>query len=225
MERILVIEDHRAVQKALTRLFQSEGYSVLVAADGNFGLEIFRATPPSLVVLDLRLPGSSGEDVCRAMKNESPSVPVIVLSAKTDVADKVLLLEIGADDYMTKPFSPRELLARVHVALRRSKRAGIADRLSFGDVSVDFASMEATCGGQPVTLTALEFKVLKYFAQHPRRVVSRHELLEGVWEYKTDPISRTVDSHMKQLRQKLEKDPTSPVHFRTIHGAGYKFVP
>jgi len=225
MERILVIEDDRAVKKALTRLFQSEGYSVLVAADGNFGLEIFRATTPSLVVLDLRLPGSSGEDVCRAMKNESPSVPVIVLSAKTDVADKVLLLEIGADDYMTKPFSPRELLARVHVALRRSNRAGIADRLSFGDVSVDFASMEATCGGRPVTLTALEFKVLKYFAQHPRRVVSRHELLEGVWGYKTYPISRIVDSHIKQLRQKLEKDPASPVHFRTIHGAGYKFVP
>src|SRR5688572_2596838 len=225
MERILVIEDHRAVQKALTRLFQSEGYSVSVAADGNLGLETFRATPPSLVVLDLRLPGSSGEDVCRAMKNESPSVPVIVLSAKTDIADKVLLLEIGADDYMTKPFSPRELLARVRVALRRSNRAAISDRLSFGDVSVDFASMEATCGGQPITLTALEFKVLKYFTQHPRRVVSRHELLEGVWEYKTDPISRTVDSHMKQLRQKLEKNPTCPVHFRTIHGAGYKFVP
>jgi DNA-binding response OmpR family regulator len=225
MERILIIEDHRAVQKALTRLFQSEGYSVLVAADGNSGLELFRATSPSLVVLDLRLPGASGEDVCRTIKNECPSVSVIVLSAKADVADKVLLLEIGADDYVTKPFSPRELLARVHVALRRSNRAGTADRLSFGDVSVDFASMEAMCGGRPVTLTALEFKVLKYFAQHPRRVVSRHELLEGVWEYKTDPISRTVDSHMKQLRQKLEKDPTSPVHFRTIHGAGYKFVP
>jgi DNA-binding response OmpR family regulator len=225
MERILVVEDHRTIHKALKRLFESEGYGVEIAVEGKAGVEAFRAAPPALVILDLRLPGMAGEDVCRLMKREAPSIPVIVLSAKSDVEDKVVLLELGADDYVTKPFSPRELLARVHAAMRRANRNGMDEVFSFGDVTLDFARMEASRSGEPVGLTSLEFKLLRFFAQNAGRVISRHELLTEVWGYRSYPSSRTVDSQMLKLRQRLEKDPASPVHFRTIHGAGYKFVP
>lgn len=231
MDKILVIEDDAAVQKALRRLFEPEDYSVQIAGDGNAGVEAFRAAPPSLVVLDLRLPGMPGPDVCRELKKTAPHLPVIVLSAKTDITDKVLLLEFGADDYVTKPFSPRELLARVRTALRRSSRpsasnnSNSANIFGFGDVSIDFAKMELTRSGQPICLTTQEFKVLKFFAQNPGRVLSREELLNEVWGYQNYPSTRTVDNHVLKLRQKLEKDPTYPTHFRTVHGAGYKFVP
>jgi DNA-binding response OmpR family regulator len=229
MDKILVIEDDAAVQKALRRLFEPEDYSVQIAGDGNAGVEAFRAAPPSLVVLDLRLPGMPGPDVCRELKKAAPHLPVIVLSAKTDITDKVLLLEFGADDYVTKPFSPRELLARVRTALRRSNRPSAASNsgnvFAFSDVHIDFAKMELTRSGRPVALTAQEFKVLKFFAQNPGRVVSREELLNEVWGYQNYPSTRTVDNHLLKLRQKLEKDPAYPIHFRTVHGAGYKFVP
>ncbi len=224
MEKILVVEDDRAVQRALKRLFESEDYSVEVTGDGTGGLEAFRTSPPSAVVLDLRLPGMPGRDVCREIKKESPAVPVIVLSAKTDVADKVLLLELGADDYVTKPFSPKELLARVRAAVRRTSAAFATEQSAFGDVRVDFARMEVTRAGQPVTLTAQEFKMLKFFAQNPERVISRAELLNEVWGYQNYPSTRTVDNHIWKLRQKLEHDPENPVHFRTVHSAGYKFI-
>src|ERR687887_2598729 len=142
MERILVVEDDRAVHRALKRLFEPEGYSVDAAFDGQSGLEVFRNTPPSAVVLDLRLPGMPGRDVCREIKQAAPAVPVIVLSAASDVMDKVLLLELGADDYVTKPFSPRELLARVRAALRRTARSGTGEAVSFDGISVDFSKME-----------------------------------------------------------------------------------
>jgi DNA-binding response OmpR family regulator len=225
MEKILVVEDDLAVQKALRRLFESEDYAVELAPDGKTGLEAFHSSPPSAVVLDLRLPGLPGHDLCREIKKTAPSLPVIVLSAKADVADKVLLLELGADDYVTKPFSPRELLARVRAAVRRNKRTGPAELLVFGDVSADFAKMELTRGGQPVALTAQEFKILKFFAQNPGRVFSRSNLLNEVWGYENYPSTRTVDNHIWKLRLKLEDDPGSPVHFQTVHGAGYKFVP
>jgi DNA-binding response OmpR family regulator len=225
MEKILVVEDDLAVQKALRRLFESEDYAVELAPDGKTGLEAFHSSPPSAVVLDLRLPGLPGHDLCREIKKTAPSLPVIVLSAKADVADKVLLLELGADDYVTKPFSPRELLARVRAAVRRNKRTGPAELLVFGDVSADFAKMELTRGGQPVALTAQEFKILKYFAQNPGRVFSRSNLLNEVWGYENYPSTRTVDNHIWKLRLKLEDDPGSPVHFQTVHGVGYKFVP
>lgn len=225
MERILVVEDDRAVQKALKRLFESEGYSVESALDGEAGLGAFRSTPPTAVVLDLRLPKISGRDVCRAIKERAPALPVIVLSAASDVSDKVLLLELGADDYVTKPFSPRELLARVRAAVRRSTRRPSASAQGFGDVSVDFAKMEVIRSGQPVVMTAQEFKVLKFLLENAERVVSREELLNEVWGYQNYPSTRTVDNHILKLRQKLEKDPAQPVHFRTMHGAGYKFVP
>jgi DNA-binding response OmpR family regulator len=225
MDRILVVEDDRAVQKALKRLFESEGYAVESAFDGVAGLGAFRSSPPSAVVLDLRLPKMSGQDVCRQIKDRAPSLPIIVLSATSDVVDKVLLLEMGADDYVTKPFSPRELLARVRAAVRRSARQPSDTAQGFGDVSVDFAKMEVIRAGQPVTMTAQEFKVLKFLMENAERVVSREELLNEVWGYQNYPSTRTVDNHILKLRQKLEKDPAQPIHFRTMHGAGYKFVP
>jgi two-component system, OmpR family, alkaline phosphatase synthesis response regulator PhoP len=222
--KILVVEDDRSVQRALVRLFQSEDYAVEVAEDGQAGLEAFRTSRPAAVILDLRLPGMPGKDVCREIKQESPLIPVIVLSAKTEVADKVLLLELGADDYVTKPFSPRELLARVRTALRRATRIEGGEILAFGNVSVDFTKMEMNRNGQPVPMTAQEFRVLKFFAQNRGRVISRAELLNEVWGYQEYPSTRTVDNHIWKLRLKLEDDPGNPIHFQTIHGAGYKFV-
>jgi DNA-binding response OmpR family regulator len=224
-DRILIIEDDRSIQKALKRLFESEDYSVDLAGDGKAGLEAFRGLPPSLVVLDLRLPGIPGRDICRELKEKAPQLPIIVLSAKTDVADKVLLLELGADDYVTKPFSPRELLARARTAMRRVHKPAPANVFAFGEVTVDFSKMELTRSGQPVALTAQEFKALKFFVQNPGRVVTREELLNEVWGYQNYPSTRTVDNHVLKLRQKIEKDPSAPAHFKTIHGTGYKFLP
>jgi DNA-binding response OmpR family regulator len=225
MERILVVEDDRAVQKALKRLFEAEGFAVEISGDGKSALAAYRAATPAAVVLDLRLPAMSGRDVCRELKQQAPALPVIVLSAASDVADKVLLLELGADDYVTKPFSPRELLARVRAALRRTARTGSSDTVAFGGISADFIKMEVIRNGEPVQLTAQEFKTLKFLAQNAERVISREELLNEVWGYQNYPSTRTVDNHILKLRQKLEKDPGNPVHFRTVHGMGYKFVP
>ena len=225
MERILVVEDDRAVQKALKRLFEAEGFAVEISADGKSALDAYRASTPSAVVLDLRLPAMSGRDVCREIKLQAPTLPVIVLSAASDVSDKVLLLELGADDYVTKPFSPRELLARVRAALRRSMRSATSDVNSFDGISVDFTKMEVTRDGQTIGLTAQEFKTLKFMMRNAERVISRDELLNEVWGYQNYPSTRTVDNHILKLRQKLEKDPANPVHFRTVHGMGYKFVP
>jgi len=225
MERILVVEDDRAVQKALKRLFEAEGFEVQISGDGRSALEAYRAAAPAAVVLDLRLPAMSGRDVCRELKAQAPLLPVIVLSAASDVADKVLLLELGADDYVTKPFSPRELLARVRAALRRTARTGSSDTVAFGGISADFIKMEVIRNGEPVQLTAQEFKTLKFLAQNAERVISREELLNEVWGYQNYPSTRTVDNHILKLRQKLEKGPGKPVHFRTVHGMGYKCVP
>jgi len=223
-ERILVVEDDHAVQKALRRLFEAEGYGVQIAPDGNSAVETFKTSAPSAVVLDLRLPGLSGREVCREFKQNSPAVPIIVLSATSDVSDKVLLLELGADDYVTKPFSPRELLARVRAALRRNVRPPATEKYSFADIFIDFTKMEVIREGKSLALTAQEFKTLKFMVQNPERVITRDELLNEVWGYHNYPSTRTVDNHILKLRQKLEKDPANPVHFRTVHGVGYKFV-
>jgi DNA-binding response OmpR family regulator len=225
MDRILVVEDDSAVHRALKRLFEPEGYVVQAAMDGPSGVESFRTSPPSAVVLDMRLPGMSGRDVCREMKAICLTVPIIVLSAASDVMDKVLLFELGADDYVTKPFSPKELLARVRAAIRRSARPVTGDTMAFDGVAVDFGKMQVMRQGQSVALTPQEFKILKFMAQTPERVISREQLLNEVWGYQSYPTTRTVDNHILKLRQKLEKDPANPVHFRTVHGAGYKFVP
>jgi len=223
MEKILIIEDDRAVQRALKRLFESEGYSVDIQGDGESALDAFRASAPAAIILDLRLPTLPGKDVCREIKRENPALPIVVLSAATDVTDKVLLLELGADDYVTKPFSPKELLARVRATIRRTRKLQLPELVSFDAVAVDFARMEVTREGQAVALTAQEFKILKFFVQNAERVVSRDELLQ-VLGYQNYPSTRTIDNHVLKLRQKLEKDSANPVHFRTVHGAGYKFV-
>ena len=223
-DRILVVEDDRAVQKALKRLFEAEGYSVQISPDGTSALEGFRQTTPAAVVLDLRLPGVPGRELCREFKQHSPAVPIIVLSATSDVSDKVLLLELGADDYVTKPFSPRELLARVRAALRRTARPSLTEKFAFDEILVDFSKMEVIRQGQAIALTAQEFKTLKFLVQNAERVITSDELLNEFWGYQNYPSTRTVDNHILKLRQKLERDPANPVHFRTVPGVGYKFV-
>ncbi|HSU19637.1 MAG TPA: response regulator transcription factor [Acidobacteriaceae bacterium] len=226
MGTILVIEDDPRIQRALERQFTTEGYNVQIASDGDEGLAACKLARPSGVVLDLMLPGLSGREVCRELKASSPSTPVIILSAISDVADKVLLLELGADDYVTKPFSPRELMARVQAAIRRTKnpRASQPSIVSFGRVTADFSAMVFARAEVPVVLTAHEIKLLKYFIEHPDRVITREELLNEVWGYTAYPTTRTVDNQVMKLRQKLEDDPANPVHLRTMHGIGYKFV-
>src|ERR1700676_5473015 len=222
--RILVVEDDLAVQKALRRLFETEGYSVETQSDGKSAVESFQNSAPAAVVLDLRLPKVSGRDVCKEIKALAPTLPIVVLSAASDVSDKVLLLELGADDYVTKPFSPRELLARVRAALRHTSRTSNISLVRFDSISVDLKKMEVLRDGEVVVLTAQEFKALRFLVQNPDRVISRDELLKEVWGYQNYPSTRTVDNHILRLRQKLERDLANPVHFRTVHGVGYKFV-
>jgi len=200
MSTILVVEDDPRIQKALHRQFTTEGYTVHVSGDGAEGLATCKTLRPAGVVLDLMLPGMPGREVCKGIKSWSPNTPVVVLSAVSEVADKVLLLELGADDYVTKPFSPRELMARVQAAIRRTQKptGTAANQIVFGNVAADFSAMEFSKDGVPVVLTANEIKLLKYFIDHADRVM--------------------------KLRQKLEADPAKPVHFRTMHGIGYKFV-
>jgi DNA-binding response OmpR family regulator len=224
MDRILIVEDDRAVQKVLRRLFEAEGFAVDVKGDGKSALEAFRATAPSAIVLDLRLPSMSGRDVCREVKQQIPTLPIIILSATADVTDKVLLLELGADDYVTKPFSPRELLARVRAAIRRTTRTEIGEMYAFDGISINFAKMEVVREGEIIEMTAREFNALKFLVQNAERVISRDELLSEVWGYQNYPSTRTVDNHILKIRQKLERDPANPVHFRTVHGVGYKFI-
>jgi DNA-binding response OmpR family regulator len=226
MNTILVIEDDPRIQKALHRQFTTEGYQVQIVGDGSEGLAMCRSIRPLGVVLDLMLPGMSGREVCKQIKAWSPGMPVIVLSAVSEVADKVLLLELGADDYVTKPFSPRELMARVQAAIRRSQKPGDrrGNTLAFGSISADFSAMVFLKDEAPVVLTAHEIKLFKYFVDHAERVITRDELLNEVWGYTSYPTTRTVDNQILKLRQKLETDPARPVHFRTLHGMGYKFV-
>ncbi len=221
---VLVIDDDPSVQRALKRLFESVGCPVHVAGNGRDGLLMLEQTRPGTVILDLRLPDISGQDVCREIKQRSPVLPVLILSAVTDELDKILLLELGADDYVTKPFSPRELLARVRAAWRKNMRTMNSESFAFGDLTVDFAKMEVSRNGTAVPLTHQEFKLLRFFALNRDRVISREELLAEVWSYEGSLFTRTVDSHVMKLRHKLEADPANPVHIKTVHGAGYKFV-
>lgn len=235
MDTVLIVEDSRPMQRTLQRLFEADGLRVQIASDGIAGLQSFRKQPPSVVLLDLKLPSMPGKEVCRALKAHLATVPIVILSANAEVEDKVLLLELGADDYVTKPFSPKELLARVRRAMRRtgptvspaSEIAAQADAhelLIFGHVRIDFTSMEARRAGKKLMLTAQEFKLLRFFAQSPDRVISREKLLNEVWGYENYPTTRTVDNHVLRLRQKLEPDPANPRYFITTHGAGYKFT-
>jgi DNA-binding response OmpR family regulator len=227
VDRILVIEDDADVQAALKHRFETAGYAVDAYKNGTTGLESFRLVAPQAVVLDLGLPGMPGKDVCRELREESGSVPIIVLSALSEVSEKVLLLGLGADDYVTKPFSPRELLARVQAHIERRVRitSHTIDTTSFGNLIVDFKKMEVSRNGEHVPLTPQEFKLLKYLVENPERVISRDEILNQVWGCNNYPSTRTVDNHILRLRSKLEKDSANPVHFQTVHAVGYKFRP
>jgi DNA-binding response OmpR family regulator len=222
---ILIVEDDIRMQKVLDRLFQEQGYRIEVASDGQAGVALFRTCSPVAVVLDLILPKLSGREACKHMKSISPDTPVLILSAVSEVVDKVLLLELGAEDYITKPFSPRELLARVQACIRRRRKTETVAKYTFGDCEVDFLKMTARKGGRSITLTAHEFKLLRFFTENPERVLSRDELLNDVWGYNSYPTTRTVDNQILKLRQKLEADPANPRHLQTIYGAGYKFAP
>ncbi len=227
MERILVIEDDADVQSALKHGFEGAGYVVDFCDDGVSGLQSFQLNTPTAVVLDLCLPGVAGKDVCRQLREQSRSIPIIILSALTEVSDKVLLLELGADDYVTKPFSPRELLARVQAHIQRQVRITSSEVsiTEFGDLCVDFRKMEVSKNGESIPLAPQEFKLLKYLVENPERVISRDEILNQVWGYENYPSTRTVDNHVLRLRRKLETDSANPLHFQTVHAVGYRFLP
>ena len=224
-QRILVIAENRALQRALQRLFSSQGYEVEIAADDLVGLEMLRKRPPSALILDLRYSASLGWKLCHEIVQSAPDIPFVILSANSDVVDKILLLEIGADDCMLQPFQPRELVARLRSLIRRATRASRKLIYVFENVVVDFVRMEVTRDGEAVPLTAKEFKTLEFMTRHAHQAVSRDKLLNEVWGYQNYPCTRTVDNHILRLRQKLENNPAEPRHFLTIHGVGYKFTP
>jgi two-component system alkaline phosphatase synthesis response regulator PhoP len=223
--KVLIVEDDEAMVLALRDGFVSEGFSVSVARDGAAGLQLALEWAPDLVLLDVMLPKMNGLDLCRKVRSERPELPIIMLTARGQEIDKVVGLRSGADDYVTKPFGFMELLARVDAVLRRSRGGRVTGhRCRFGDVEVDFLKCEATKGGSPVELSALELRLLEHFIAHRGEVVSRDTLLEAVWGYGSDSVSRTVDVHVGKLRKKIEDNPENPRHIVTIHGLGYKFT-
>lgn len=223
--RILVVEDDPFIQKILKRLFEAEGFVVEGHKDSRAGLDSFHSEEPSAVILDLHLPHLSGKHLCKEMKAAKPSIPIIILTASRDLDDKVTLLEMGAEDYVTKPFSPRELLARLRVALRHSQLLAAGNQVVFDDIVVDFRKVEVTRNNTSVVLTAHEFKTLQFFIQNPDRVFTRAELLKHVCGYADGQVrTRSIDNHIMQLRHKLERDPAHPTHFRTVLRLGYKFT-
>ena len=223
--RILIVEDEPAMVAGLRDNFEYEGYEVISAADGAEGLERALADNPDLVVLDVMMPRMSGLDVCKQLKTRRPSLPIIMLTARGQEIDKVVGLELGADDYVTKPFSIRELMARVKAVLRRvSTHAPPPEVYRFSDVEVNVRSNEVLRAGTAVDLSAKEFALLAYFVAHPAETLSRDRLLDAVWGYENYPNTRTVDTHIVHLRQKLEPNPEEPRFILTVHGSGYKFV-
>jgi DNA-binding response OmpR family regulator len=225
MSVILVVEDDPAILRGLADNLKFESYDVLTAADGDAGYRLAREKKPDLIVLDLMLPRMSGYEVCRKLRGEGIATPILMLTARGEEADRVLGLDLGADDYVSKPFSIRELLARIRAILRRAQPPrALPDELHFGDVAVDFRSWEATRAGRPMEMTRKEFSVLRYLASRASEVVTRDELLNEVWGYENYPTTRTVDNHIAGLRNKLEPDPSEPQYLKTVHGVGYKFV-
>jgi len=223
--RILIVEDEPAMVAGLRDNFEYEGYDVISASDGVAGLERALVDDPDLVVLDVMMPRMSGLDVCKQLKAKRPSLPIIMLTARGQEIDKVVGLELGADDYVTKPFSIRELMARVKAVLRRvSPQAPTNEVYRFSDVEVNVRSNQVLRAGRPVELSSKEFALLTYFVSHPAETLSRDRLLDAVWGYENYPNTRTVDTHIVHLRQKLEPNPEEPRFILTVHGTGYKFV-
>ena len=226
MYRILVVEDEQAMLLGLRDNLEFEGYQVDIAEDGTKGYEMIKNGKYDLVVLDIMLPFMSGFDICRKIRSEGVSTPIILLTAKGEEIDKVLGLELGADDYMTKPFSLRELLARIKAILRRSNNNNIIqdETLTIGNIEFNFSNYEALCNGQKVKMSHKEFEFLHFLWDSRNKVVSRDELLDNVWGTDYVPSSRTVDNFILKLRQRIEKDPNDPTIIITVHGVGYKLI-
>jgi DNA-binding response OmpR family regulator len=226
--RVLIVEDDDAMSIALRDGFQYEGYSVTVAKDGEAGLQMATSEGPDLILLDVMLPKMTGLDICKQLRGEGNSVPIIMLTARGQEIDKVLGLKLGADDYITKPFGFMELLARAEAVLRRARvpavSAATPDTYRFGDVSIDFKRHEARKASQPIELSPREFQLLAYFIQHTGEIVTREKLLDTVWDYNAIPFTRTVDMHIAKLRKKIEDNPSDPKHIVTVHRLGYKFT-
>ena len=225
MAKILIVEDEPNMVAGLRDNFEFEGYQVLTAPDGVTGLERALSESPDLVILDVMMPRMSGLDVCKQLKGKKPSMPIIMLTARGQEVDKVVGLELGADDYVTKPFSIRELLARVKAVLRRAgtiPKQG--ERFAFGEVEVNLRNCQVSRKGKALEFSSKEFELLKYFLNHPGETLSRDRLLEDVWGYDRFPTTRTVDAHIVRLRQKVEPKPDDPRFILTVHGTGYKFV-
>ena len=223
--RILLVEDEPGLVMTLTDLLTAEGYEVDTASDGTAGLAKAANGRYDLVILDVMLPGMNGFEVCRALRQEGKDFAILMLTAKSQVTDRVVGLKLGADDYVTKPFEPPELLARIEALLRRVKREKLApvSRFQFGVVEVDFERGEVKNNGVSVPLALKELELLRYLVNHRGAVVSREELLEGVWQYQPGVSSRTIDVHVAWLRQKLEPNPQTPRHIHTVRGVGYRF--
>jgi DNA-binding response OmpR family regulator len=225
MTRVLVVEDDAAILRGLRHALEYERYEVLTARDGEEGLALLREQRPDVVILDIMLPQFSGFELCRRARREGIITPILMLTARGEEVDQVMGLDLGADDYVRKPFSVPELLARVRALLRRSAPPEpLPARAEFDDVVVDFDSFEARRNGAAVPMAPKEFAVLRYLIAHEGRVVRRDELLERVWGMEQTPTTRTVDNHVALLRSKLESDPAEPRRLITVHGVGYKFV-
>lgn len=226
MSRILVVEDDPAILRGLADSLRRESYEVLTAVDGEAAWRMVEHKSPDLVILDLMLPKLSGYEVCRKMRSKGVNTPILMLTARSEEADRVLGLDLGADDYVGKPFSLRELLARVRALLRRAQpMRSLLDELHVNDVVIDFRSYEARRGGSPLEMTRREFQLLRALASRPGEVITRSELLDQVWGLEAYPTTRTIDNHVAGLRAKLELNPAQPGHLLTVRGVGYKWVP
>jgi DNA-binding response OmpR family regulator len=222
---ILLIEDDPAIRAGLEESLQQEHYTLLCASDGIEGYETACRGKIDLILLDLMLPGMNGQEICRALRQKGNTTPIVMLTAKTEEIDKIVGLEIGADDYITKPFSLQELHARIRAILRRAGAGYVAlDGYSFGDVDLDFRKQQGRKNSVPMKLTVMEFRILKYFAEREGVIVTRDMLLDDVWGYESFPTTRTVDNFILMLRKKIEDDPAHPRHILTVHKAGYRFV-
>lgn len=225
MPIILIVEDEYSMRVGLEDAFRHSGYDVVGAPDGETGLKLVSEQKPDLIILDVMLPGMDGFEVCKQLRMKGFLKPILMLTARSQDIDKVIGLELGADDYVTKPFNDRELFARVKALLRRSSQdPADTDIHKFGSVAIDFTRLAAQKDGQPLQLTSTEFSLLQYLMTEKGKVVSREDLLNKVWGYEFYPQSRTVDNHILRLRQKLEDDPNHPRHILTIHGRGYRFA-
>jgi len=227
MERILIVEDERNIIDVLADYLRFEGYEVFCATDGETGLELARNKRPDAIILDLMLPGKDGYDVCRELRQSGDFTPIIILTAKGEEIDKVLGLELGADDYMTKPVGLKELKARIRAVLRRSdwlRRADEVAAYELEGVRIDFKTHEVVKGRKRYPLSTMEAALLHYMVTHRDEVLTRERLLNEVWGYDKFPTTRTVDTHVLNLRRKIEKDPNRPVYILTVHGSGYRFV-